>query len=63
MRQSARDLVAALPNATGGLINLGKDSSLTKEHNWPLYAPHVFAQTVRAWIRETPLPKEIEELE
>lgn len=62
MKQSARDLVAALPNARGGLINLGKQASLANEHNWALAAPDLFAQTVRAWVEGTALPKEIESL-
>jgi len=60
MKQSVRDLVAVLPRAKGGLINLGKNSSLAKEHNWALTAPELFAKTVRAWIEEKPLPSEIE---
>jgi len=62
MKQSVRDLVAALPCAKGGLLNLGKSSSMAKEHNWALTAPELFAQTVRAWIEEKPLPPEIEDL-
>jgi pimeloyl-ACP methyl ester carboxylesterase len=62
MKQSARDLVAALPHAKGGLVNLGKKSSMAKEHNWALTAPELFAQTVRAWIEKKPLPPEIEDL-
>ena len=62
MKQSVRDLVAALPNAKGGLLNLGKSSSMAKEHNWALTAPELFAQTVQAWIEEKPLPPEIENL-
>jgi len=62
MKQSVRDLVAALPCAKGGLLNLGKSSSMAKEHNWALTAPELFAQTVRAWIEENPLPQEIEDL-
>jgi pimeloyl-ACP methyl ester carboxylesterase len=60
MKQSVRDLAAALPCAWGGFLNLGKGSSTTKEHNWALTAPDLFAQTVRAWMEETPLPPEIE---
>ena len=60
MKQSARDLVKALPRASGGFINLGKNSTMTKEHNWALTAPELFARTVRAWIEERPLPGEIE---
>ncbi len=60
MKQSVRDLVAALPHAKGGLVNLGKKSSMAKEHNWALTAPELFAQTIRSWIEEKPLPAEIE---
>jgi len=60
MKQSARDLAAALPHARAGFINLGKKSSMAKEHNWAMTAPGLFAQTVRAWIEGKPLPKEIE---
>jgi pimeloyl-ACP methyl ester carboxylesterase len=60
MKQSVRDLVAALPCATGGFLNLGKGSSMAKEHNWALTAPELFAQTVRAWMEDRSLPREIE---
>jgi pimeloyl-ACP methyl ester carboxylesterase len=60
MKRSVRLLTAALPYAKGGLINLGKKSSMTQEHNWALTAPWLFAQTVRAWIEGKPLPAEIE---
>jgi len=60
MKQSVRDLVSALPNAKGGLINLGKKFSMANEHNWALATPELFAQTVRAWIEGKSLPKEIE---
>ena len=62
MKESVRDLVKVLPHARGGFVNLGKGSSMAKEHSWALTAPELFAQTVRAWIEEKPLPKEIEPL-
>jgi hypothetical protein len=62
MRQSAWDLVSVLPCAKGGLLNLGKGSSMAKEHNWAMTAPDLFARTVRAWIEEKPVPPEIEDL-
>jgi pimeloyl-ACP methyl ester carboxylesterase len=62
MKQSVKCLVAALPHARGGLVNLGKQSSMAKEHNWALTAPGLFAQTVRAWVEGSPLPAEIEVL-
>jgi len=55
-----RDLVAALPHATGGWINLGPDSTLAREHNWALTTPEHFAATVRAWLEEQPLPDVVE---
>jgi pimeloyl-ACP methyl ester carboxylesterase len=60
MKQSVRNLVAALPNSKGGFVNLGKKSSMAKEHNWALTAPELFAKTMRAWIEGKPIPAEIE---
>jgi pimeloyl-ACP methyl ester carboxylesterase len=57
MRQSAVDLGAALPQATVRLIDLGEKSSLAQEHNWCLYAPDKFAETVRAWVNRGPIPE------
>jgi len=63
MKQSVRDLAAALPNAKGGLINLGKKFSMANEHNWALATPELFAQIVRSWAEEKSLPREIEILQ
>jgi pimeloyl-ACP methyl ester carboxylesterase len=63
MKLSVRDLVSALSCARGGLLNLGKNSSMTKEHNWAMTVPELFAQTVKAWIEEKSLPLEIEEMD
>jgi len=60
MQQSVRDLVIALPQATGGWINLGSGSTLAREHNWALTAPEHFAATIRAWMEEQPLPDVVE---
>ena len=59
MIQSARDLVATLPNAAGRMISLGKKSSLGQEHNWSMNSPDLFTHTVRAWITNQPLPREL----
>jgi pimeloyl-ACP methyl ester carboxylesterase len=59
MIQSACDLVAALPHATGRLVTLGSKSSLGQEHNWSMTAPELFARTVRAWVTDQPLPVEL----
>lgn len=52
MRQSARDLIKALPNAKG-FIALGVG------HAWNLQAPDLFTRTVRTWITDQPLPQEL----
>jgi pimeloyl-ACP methyl ester carboxylesterase len=62
MKQSVRDLAAALPNARGGWINLAGTSTLASQHNWALTAPDLFAATVRAWIEDKPLPAVIVDL-
>jgi pimeloyl-ACP methyl ester carboxylesterase len=52
MRQSARDLVKALPRAVGYVApRLG--------HNWSLQAPTLFAATVRAFVARRELPQEL----
>lgn len=60
MQQSARDLAAALPHATGAWLNLGSGATLTQEHNWALTEPDLFAQTLRAWLESAALPGELE---
>jgi pimeloyl-ACP methyl ester carboxylesterase len=62
MKQSARDLAAVLPNAKAVQVSLGKAGSLASEHNWALAAPLLFAQTVRAWIEDLPLPEALSPL-
>ena len=62
MQDSARDLLQALPNARGALIDLGKGSTLAQEHNWALTAPEAFASTVRAWPTGAPLPAQLRPL-
>jgi len=62
MKQSARDLTAALPNARGYTVNLGKQASLAEEHNWSLTAPQIFAAMVRAWVTGSVLPTELQPL-
>ncbi len=62
MKQSARDLAAALPNARAMQFSLGKRSSLAEEHNWAVTAPDAFAKTVRAWLENQPLPELLKSL-
>lgn len=59
MRESARDLLRALPNARGALVSLGPKSSLAQEHNWPLTAPDLFTAAVRAFVEDRPLPDQL----
>lgn len=59
MRQSVRDVAAAIPSAKGYLVAHPQRLSLAQEHNWNLAAPELFTRTVRAWITGQPLPKEL----
>ena len=63
MKESVRQLAAALPNAKTKLIDLGKGSSLRLEHNWAMNAPEQFAQTVRTFINGDRLPGVLRPLE
>jgi pimeloyl-ACP methyl ester carboxylesterase len=63
MIQSCRDLLAVLPQAKGALVSLGRNSSLSREHNWAMTAPDLFNETVSAWIEERRLPEELLPLE
>lgn len=63
MIQSARDLISILPRAKGGLVSLGKKATRPQEHNWAMTAPELFAETVRAWIEEKPLPAAVGHLQ
>ena len=56
MRQSARELAAAIPGAQAYEVIHRRKMSLAEEHNWNLTAPDLFTQTVRAWITDQPLP-------
>jgi len=53
MRQSAHDLVKALPAAQ--FVNIPSDPGWTmaQQHNWALTAPDRFADLVREWINTT----------
>ncbi len=52
MHEPARDLAAAIPNARACIATgLG--------HAWNLQAPDLFANTIRAWINDQPLPREL----
>ncbi len=55
IRQSARDLLAALPQAKVAVV---PDAS----HNWPLAQPDLCAQIIRAWINHQPLPDRLQPL-
>ncbi len=63
MIQSGRDLLAALPHATGRMVSLGKGASMAQEHNWSMNAPELFTRMVRAWVTDQPLPEELVPLE
>jgi pimeloyl-ACP methyl ester carboxylesterase len=49
MKESVRDLLAAMPSARGYRVS-------GAIHNWSMQLPDLFTQTVRAWIAGQPLP-------
>jgi pimeloyl-ACP methyl ester carboxylesterase len=49
MRESVRDLLAAMPSAQGYIVS-------GAIHNWSMQLPDLFTQTIRAWITDQPLP-------
>ena len=57
MQRSVRLLAEILPNCKATLINLGEHSSLSAEHNWALTAPEDFAESLRSWLENKPLPE------
>ncbi len=57
MHASARDLLKALPEARGVIVDVGR--SLAENHNWNLNAPELFTRMVRAWLTAQPLPAEL----
>ena len=56
MRQSVDRLAKRLPNGKAYLLDMGGRASLTEEHNWALTAPVAFAETLRNWLEDSPLP-------
>jgi len=62
MKGSAADIAAALPNARAVQVHHPRKRSLAQEHNWNLVEPGLFTETVRAWVRDEPLPRELEDL-
>ncbi len=63
MKLSGLDLLKALPDARGVMVDLGPKSTLAKEHNWAITTPDFFAATVRAWVSGQPLPAELKPLQ
>jgi pimeloyl-ACP methyl ester carboxylesterase len=62
MRQSARDLAKALPNAQVYEVVHKQKMSVAQEHNWNLTAPELFTATIRAWVTNQPLPESLKRL-
>ena len=60
MKESARQLAAALPNGQARLLDLGPGASMAREHNWAMNAPDLFAQTVRSFITGANLPEALQ---
>jgi pimeloyl-ACP methyl ester carboxylesterase len=62
MRDSARDLAAAIPGSRAVEVVHDRPLSVASEHNWNLTTPHLFTQTVRAWMTDAPLPAALQPL-
>jgi pimeloyl-ACP methyl ester carboxylesterase len=52
MKESVRDLLAAMPSAQGYVVS-------GAIHNWSLQLPDLFTRTVRAWIANQDLPAQL----
>lgn len=63
MRDSIKDVAAAILGAKGYLVRHTKRMPMALEHNWNLSAPELFTNTVRAWIENQPLPEELEPIQ
>ncbi len=57
VRQSARDLAAALPAGQAYLVAFSKRGA--EEHSWNLQRPELFNAVTRAWLTDQPLPPEL----
>ncbi len=62
MRDSIRDVAAAIPHAQARLVQHSQKLSLSEEHNWNMTTPELFTRTVRAWIEGLALPEELKPL-
>jgi pimeloyl-ACP methyl ester carboxylesterase len=62
IRQSVKEIAAAIPGAKGCLVYHSKKMSLAEEHNWNMNAPELFTRTLQAWIEDHALPEELKEL-
>ncbi len=63
MRDSARDLAAAIPGSRACEVVHARKMSVAEEHNWNLTAPDLFTQMVRAWITGQELPAALQPLQ
>lgn len=63
MRDSARDLAAAIPGSRAFEVVHARKMSVAEVHNWNLTAPDLFTEMVRAWITDQPLPTALQALE
>ena len=62
VKESARQLAAALPVSQAKLLDLGEGASMRMEHNWAMNSPDLFAQTIRSFIDDSELPEVLHSL-
>ncbi|MRR30936.1 alpha/beta hydrolase, partial [bacterium] len=54
-----RVLRRILPNNRSVILGKNQKWSAASEHNWPVTQPQLCAQTIDAWVTQTPLPAEL----
>ncbi len=56
IQPTVRLLRRVLPNARAFLVGEGRNWTAPQQHNWPMNAPELCAQTIRAWVCGSALP-------
>lgn len=62
MKESAKLLAAALPNARAYIVSTERQHNLAESHNWALSTPDLFATCLKAWIAGSQLPHELQKI-
>jgi pimeloyl-ACP methyl ester carboxylesterase len=63
IHDSHKLLAERLPHSQSVFVGGNTNWSIAQEHNWPMNAPKLFADTVRAWVLGNPLPGDLKPAE